>query len=104
MNFPVQYLGANVPQAWPAGSIPMLLQAILGLMPGAPRSRLNLDPCSPRWLPDITIRNLRVGERKLDIRFWREKTESLSEVLSGERHAVSRQNFATGPALTVDCL
>lgn len=73
MNFPVQYLGANVPQAWPAGSIPMLLQAILGLMPGAPRSRLNLDPCSPRWLPDITIRNLRVGERKLDIRFWREK-------------------------------
>jgi glycogen debranching enzyme len=26
-NFPVQYLGANVPQAWAAGSVFMLTQA-----------------------------------------------------------------------------
>jgi glycogen debranching enzyme len=30
MTFPVQYLGANVPQAWAAGSIFMLMQAMLG--------------------------------------------------------------------------
>ena len=30
-TFPVQYLGANVPQAWAAGSVFHLLQAILGL-------------------------------------------------------------------------
>ncbi|MCA1646745.1 MAG: amylo-alpha-1,6-glucosidase, partial [Chloroflexi bacterium] len=30
-TFPVQYLGANIPQAWAAGSVFHLLQAILGL-------------------------------------------------------------------------
>jgi glycogen debranching enzyme len=99
MNFPVQYLGANVPQAWAAGSIFMLLQAILGLMPDAPHDRLHLDPCLPDWLPDITIRDLRVGGRKFDIRFWRENSESSFEVLSGDARAVSRRSFATGPAL-----
>jgi glycogen debranching enzyme len=28
-NFPVQYIGANVPQAWAAGSVFMLTQALL---------------------------------------------------------------------------
>jgi glycogen debranching enzyme len=35
--FPVQYIGANVPQAWAAGSVFSLLQAILGvhaMLPG----------------------------------------------------------------------
>jgi glycogen debranching enzyme len=36
-NFPVQYLGANVPQAWAAGSAFMLTQALLGFLPDAPR-------------------------------------------------------------------
>ena len=99
MNFPVQYLGANVPQAWAAGSIFMLLQAILGLTPDAPRDRLYVDPFLPDWLPDVTIRDLRVGGRKFDIRFWRDESESRFEVLSGERQAVLRQSFATGPTL-----
>jgi len=29
-TFPVQYIGANVPQAWAAGSVFMLMQAMLG--------------------------------------------------------------------------
>jgi hypothetical protein len=98
-NFPVQYLGANVPQVWAAGSIFMFLQAILGLMPDAPHECLCVDPCLPDWLPDITIRDLRVGRRKFDIRFWRQNAESRFEILSGERSAVSRQSFATGPTL-----
>jgi glycogen debranching enzyme len=43
-NFPVQYLGANVPQAWAAGSCFALLQAILGIQPDAPNDRLYVDP------------------------------------------------------------
>ena len=35
-NFPVQYMGANVPQAWAAGSAFMLTQALLGFLPDAP--------------------------------------------------------------------
>ncbi|MGC2221168.1 MAG: hypothetical protein WA624_01775 [Methylocella sp.] len=39
-TFPVQYVGANVPQAWAAGSISMLTQAMLGFLPDAPRNKL----------------------------------------------------------------
>ena len=54
-TFPVQYIGANVPQAWAAGSIFMLTQAMLGFLPDAPRNKLYVDPSLPDWLPDITI-------------------------------------------------
>ena len=50
-SFPVQYLGANVPQAWAAGSVFALIQAILGYQPDAPRGKLYLDPVLPQWLP-----------------------------------------------------
>ena len=33
-SFPVQYLGANIPQAWAAGSVFALMQAMLGLRAG----------------------------------------------------------------------
>jgi glycogen debranching enzyme len=71
-TFPVLYPGANVPQAWAAGSVFHLLQAILGLHADAPRRRLQVDPDLPRWLPDVTLRGLKVGRATLDLRFWRE--------------------------------
>ena len=47
-DFPVQYLGANVPQAWAAGSVFVLLQAMLGIAPDAPRGRSSSIPrCRP---------------------------------------------------------
>ena len=46
MNFPIQYLGANVPQAWAAGSIFAFMQAIIGYQPDAPNDMLYLDPSS----------------------------------------------------------
>ena len=39
-GFPVQYLGANVPQAWAAGTPFVLLQAMLGLQQDAPGGKL----------------------------------------------------------------
>ena len=39
-GFPVQYLGASVPQAWAAGTPFVLLQAMLGLQQDAPRGKL----------------------------------------------------------------
>src|SRR5262249_9004121 len=81
--FPVQYLGANVPQAWAAGSNFHLLRAILGLDANAHRHTLYVDPVLPKWLPDITLHNLRVGSSMVTVRFWREQDETLFEVLSG---------------------
>ena len=71
-GFPVQYLGANVPQAWAAGSAFMLVQALLGLEPHAARGALYVDPWLPAWLPDLTLLDLRLGAHKLDLRFWRD--------------------------------
>jgi glycogen debranching enzyme len=94
-NFPVQYIGANVPQAWAAGSAFMLTQALLGFLPDAPRNKLYVDPLLPGWLPDLTIRNLRIGRHKLDIRFWREDEQTAFEVIEGDPELVQRCDIAS---------
>ncbi|MDH7798912.1 MULTISPECIES: glycogen debranching N-terminal domain-containing protein [unclassified Beijerinckia] len=90
-NFPVQYLGANVPQAWAAGSPFMLLQAMLGLEQDAPRGKLYVDPALPDWLLDITLTDLRLGKKSFDIRFWRDGKDTLFKVLKGNREVVERR-------------
>lgn len=92
-SFPVQYLGANVPQAWAAGSVFTLIQAILGIVPDAPRGTLYVDPLLPTWLPDLTLLDLRLGRQRFDIRFWRDGDQTLFEVLEGDRNAIIRSSF-----------
>ena len=91
-GFPVQYLGANVPQAWAAGSAFMLVQALLGIEPDAPRGALYVDPHLPAWLPDLTLNDLRLGEHTLDLRFWREGEVTRHEVLRGDPSLVKRRD------------
>lgn len=67
-DFPVQYLGANVPQAWASGAIIHLIQALLGIQPDAPNKRLRLRPQLPDWLPHIQLSNLHVGDATIDLR------------------------------------
>jgi len=93
-SFPVQYLGANVPQAWAAGTPFMLLQAILGIKQDAPRGKLYVDPALPPWLPDVTLTDLRLGRQRFDIRFWRDGKESNFKVLAGRSEAVERRSVA----------
>ena len=92
-DFPVQYLGANVPQAWAAGSVFALLQAILGIALDAPRGRIFVDPALPAWLPDITLMDLRLGRRSIDIRFWRDDATTRFEVLRGPAQIVEQRQF-----------
>jgi glycogen debranching enzyme len=80
--FPVQYLGANVPQAWAAGCAFHFLRAILGLDADAHKHILYVDPVLPHWLPDITLHNLRVGTSTVTLRFWREDDATHYDVLS----------------------
>ncbi len=97
-TFPVQYLGANVPQGWAAGSVFYLLRAILGLDANAQKKQLIVDPVLPPWLPDITIRNLRVGKATIDLRFWREGDMTRYDVLSvdGELSVSEPKNGGPG--------
>jgi glycogen debranching enzyme len=94
-NFPVQYVGANVPQAWAAGSTFMLTQAMLGFLPDAPRNKLYVDPALPVWLPDLAVHDLRVGQQKIDMRFWREGEQTAFEVTKGDPQLVERCSIAT---------
>jgi glycogen debranching enzyme len=94
-GFPVQYLGANVPQAWAAGTPFMLLQAMLGIQQDAPRGKLYVDPALPDWLPDVKLVDLRLGRRRFDIRFWRAGNKTLFEVQKGNRGAVVRKAVST---------
>jgi len=96
MNFPVQYLGANVPQAWAAGSAFASVQMMLGFQPDEPNGRLYIDPVLPDWMPDITVRNLRLGGHHGDLRFWREGAATRWEVLKGDPGRVVQRSYATG--------
>ncbi len=100
VSFPVQYLGANVPQAWAAGSCFALLQAMLGIQPDAPNGKLYVDPELPAWLPDVTLIDLRLGRRHLDIRFRRDGEKTVWEVLRGDPKVVHhRGSVEAGEAL-----
>jgi glycogen debranching enzyme len=85
-NFPVPYLGANIPQAWAAGSIFLLIRSILGLEADAQHRKLKVQPSLPDYLRDIELTNLAVGDAKVALRFWRDKEETRWEVthLDGE--------------------
>ena len=91
-TFPVQYLGANVPQAWAAGSVFSLMKALLGLVPDAPNGKLYIDPSLPGWLPDLTVLDLRVGRHRLDINFRREGERTKFKVLRGDPSVVERSS------------
>lgn len=53
-----------------------MLQAMLGFYPYAPLNMLLVDPFLPEWLPEITLQNLRVGEGRGTIRFYRREDGS----------------------------
>jgi glycogen debranching enzyme len=85
-SFPVQYLGANVPQAWAAGSILRFVAILCGIHATAGRdgSRLYVNPALPDWLPELTIRNLRAGAGSASIRFSDATVEVLSNTTGYE--------------------
>jgi glycogen debranching enzyme len=102
-TFPVQYIGANVPQAWAAGSAFMLTHAILGFMPDAPQNKLYVDHWLPGWLPDLTIEDVRIG-RHMTIRQrmrvldeWpRHEAEELAGVYAWKAPAADQTNKQSG--------
>ena len=101
-SFPAQYLGANIPQAWAAGSVFQLVQAILGLRGDAPHKRLFVHPTLPHWLPDVRIHGLEVGRTRLTLKFWREADTSRWEVLEqdGPSVAVVEEPWSPWPSTT----
>ena len=83
--FPVQYLGANVPQAWSSGAVVYLVTTLLGLDADARDGVLRLRPALPDWMSEVTLRQLRVGDASVGFRVVRRPDGSHEvEVLAGE--------------------
>lgn len=85
-SFPVQYLGANVPQAWAAGSIFRIIAVLCGIhaTTDSAGSRLYVDPALPDWLPELTIWNLRAGSGRAGLRFHSKDVEVLANTTGFE--------------------
>ena len=68
--FPVQYLGANVPQAWAAASVFRFIAILCGIhaRSDGDGSRIYVDPALPAWIPELTFEHLRAGRGSLDLR------------------------------------
>ena len=67
VSFPVQYLGANVPQAWAAASVFRFVAILCGIHTAAATKTIHVNPALPDWLPDVTLRNLRAGRGAVDL-------------------------------------
>ncbi len=91
-SFPVQYLGANVPQGWASGAVVHLLTSMVGATPDAAAGRLVLDPHLPDWLERVELHGVRVGQARVDVRIVRAGDGSRIELeqLDGDLDVSSR--------------
>src|SRR5207244_13413069 len=65
---PPPYPVACGPQAWASGAMLLALQGCLGLnIDACQRTVLFSRPFLPEWLPELAIRELRVGEGLVDL-------------------------------------
>jgi glycogen debranching enzyme len=74
-----------------------MAEALLGFQPDAFRNKRYVDPSLPARLPDLTVRDLRIGKRKLGIRFWTEGEQTAFEVIKGDPGVVERCDIGTRP-------
>jgi len=65
---PTLYPVACAPQAWAAGSVYLLLEACLGVSISARDNTIAFNqPCLPEAIPQLWIKNLKVGSSSLDV-------------------------------------
>ena len=65
---PTLYPVACAPQAWSAASAFLLLQSCLGLSLNADKKQIRLDgPHLPEAIPELWIRDVRVGDASVDL-------------------------------------
>jgi len=89
---PTLYPVACAPQAWSAAAAFLLLQSCLGLSLNADKKQIRLDgPYLPEAVPDLWIRDVRVGEACVDLFFERRANMVRLQILEkrGEVEVIS---------------
>jgi glycogen debranching enzyme len=69
---PGAYPRANPIQGWNQSGLVLVMHSLLGLQPVAMIHTLFVDPALPPWLPEVTVRGLRLGTATATLRFWRD--------------------------------
>ncbi|MGI4815129.1 MAG: amylo-alpha-1,6-glucosidase [Janthinobacterium lividum] len=71
---PIGYPVACLPQAWSAGAAFLMLQAALGISIDGFAGTVSIDhPRLPSGIPSLSLSQLEVGDRQIDLRFERAK-------------------------------
>ena len=89
---PVQYPVSCSPQAWASGAPILILTALLGLEPDASNGELRIvNPRLPEFLTFLEVRDLRIGQSRIDLDFLRQGDRTFCRVvgLKGEELAVN---------------
>ncbi len=78
---PTFYPVACAPQAWAAGAPLLMLEACLGLGFDPEQSRITFDePALPDFLDEVTLSNLAIDGRSVDVKLRRSGTQVLVDV------------------------
>ena len=91
---PTQYPVACAPQAWAAGVVFMLINAMLGLVPDAAQNQLTLNrPRLPAWLSWLELRGLTLRSSRISLRASQGHDGAAIEMLSraGDAELVVRR-------------
>jgi glycogen debranching enzyme len=80
---PVRYPVACHPQAWAAGSVPFMIESLLGLEPKAFENKLEIvRPILPDSVRHLELRGVKIGASSVDVRFERQPNgEIVTEVI-----------------------
>jgi glycogen debranching enzyme len=101
------YPDACAPQAWSATAVFWFVQAMLGLWTYAPLNAVIVEPELPEWLPELTLRNLRVKDARVSIQFRRDRKGKTDYRVLGRQGTVrvlrqpAPEDVRAGPATRV---
>ncbi len=78
------YPDACSPQAWSASAVLQICHMLAGVFALAPLGALIVDPALPDWMPEATIRNFGVGDKRVSIALRRDSNgETHCEIIEG---------------------
>lgn len=78
---PIEYPVACSPQAWACGSIYLIIQSLLGIDVDAINNRIYLKPILPDKINKVEIKNLKIGDNRVNFRLIKEGNHiKISEV------------------------
>lgn len=85
LHGPALYPVACTPQAWASGAIFLLIKALTGMKADAINKRIYFNnPVLPPWLEWLEIKNLRLGESRMDVTAYRGQLGAAIELTNKE--------------------